>query len=91
MTNCKNCGMPLVDGMCEYCGTIYREHKISTVYADDRPIVAWDLDRGVLVLPRVVENLDTSPIDTNTITAKVWRWDNFGMTYGGEEWRSSLE
>lgn len=23
MTNCKNCGAPITNGKCEYCGTIY--------------------------------------------------------------------
>ena len=30
MTNCKNCGAPLTNNKCEYCGTEYEEHKTIT-------------------------------------------------------------
>lgn len=33
MTNCKNCGAPLTNGKCEYCGTEYEITK-ETFYSD---------------------------------------------------------
>lgn len=37
LTNCKNCGAPLYQGYCEYCGTDYKElnqiyFKIPKIY-----------------------------------------------------------
>ena len=31
-TNCPNCGAPLADGKCEYCGTESREKKKELKY-----------------------------------------------------------
>lgn len=33
MTNCKNCGAPITNGKCEYCGTEY-ETTTETYYTD---------------------------------------------------------
>jgi predicted RNA-binding protein with PUA domain len=33
MTNCKNCGAPLTNGKCDYCGTEY-ETITETIYSD---------------------------------------------------------
>lgn len=47
-TNCKNCGAPLRDGRCEYCGTEYKETDEfieEIVFADDREL--WRIKRGL--------------------------------------------
>ena len=82
MTNCKNCGMPLVGGVCEYCGTDYRDG-----------ITAWDINRGIISFPRDVEITNDSGLLTITHlddgieytisgTAGVVRWNNKGISYG---------
>lgn len=32
MTNCKNCGAPLKDNKCEYCGTVYTLYDTEGMY-----------------------------------------------------------
>ena len=47
-TNCKNCGAPLRNGRCEYCGTEYKgtdEFIEEIVFADDREL--WRIKRGL--------------------------------------------
>lgn len=34
MTNCKNCGAPLVNGKCEYCETEYSRKDEITLHVD---------------------------------------------------------
>lgn len=83
MTNCKNCGMPLVNGVCEYCGTDYRGDGIT----------AWDINRGIISFPRDVEitngsglltitHLDDGIECTISGDGRVWRWNNRGISYG---------
>lgn len=79
-TNCKNCGMPLVGDVCEYCGTDYR-------YG----ITAWDLNRGIISFPRDAEittdsglltitHLDDGDEITLSGDGSVWRWNKWGMS-----------
>ena len=43
LTNCKNCGAPIHYGVCEYCGTDYREpHHIYFNFTPPRPYKRTD-------------------------------------------------
>ena len=36
--NCKNCGAPVLDGYCEYCGTDYGKTREIQLEIDERKI-----------------------------------------------------
>lgn len=38
MTNCKNCGAPLKDNQCEYCGTIHSLFDTKGMYCEEEII-----------------------------------------------------
>lgn len=39
MTNCPNCGAPVTSYKCDYCGTVFEEANVVTLYADNRAFV----------------------------------------------------
>ena len=40
MMNCKNCGAPVLDGYCKYCGTDYSKAREIQLKIDERKIKA---------------------------------------------------
>lgn len=35
MTNCPNCTAPITSSKCPYCGTVFEEPDVVTLYADN--------------------------------------------------------
>lgn len=83
MTNCKNCGMPLVGSVCEYCGTRYDLLDINIkplIAYKPTPISSWDIERGIITVPRdsgVVSLTDDGLLITGNGSA--WRWNVNGF------------
>lgn len=39
MKNCPNCGAPITNYICEYCGTVFDNSEVATLYADSQKML----------------------------------------------------
>lgn len=88
MTNCKNCGMPLVGSVCEYCDTRYDLLDISIkplIAYKPTPISSLDIERGIITVPNISKDSGTVTFTDDglfiTGNAGTWRWNKEGMFY----------
>ena len=51
LTNCKNCGAPLVNGRCEYCGAVYAERNNLIIRVEDPRV---ETIRAQVSIPREI-------------------------------------
>ena len=81
-TNCKNCGAPLRNYRCEYCGTEYREDPITkTVVIKSQPVGVIPLGAEVRIKMRHMEMIPEEEREklileelTNSISKKVAKY-----------------
>lgn len=83
MTNCKNCGMPLSGGVCEYCGTRYDliDTRIKPTQIYEPSIISiGDLSGcgGLLTITHLDDGIEY----TISGDGGVLRWNNKGISYG---------
>lgn len=68
MTNCPNCGAPLVGGRCEYCGTLSpeSEEKIQEHRRQMDELVSW----GMITPEEFITRFPTGYIDSKCAKEK---------------------
>lgn len=58
MTNCPNCGAPVVADQCEYCGTVFRDRRKDLI---DNTVTLQMHITGAELLQKCVESMIITP------------------------------
>lgn len=46
MTNCPNCGAPISNYKCEYCGTLFDVPDTAKIYANNQLYIELEIDKA---------------------------------------------